>query len=47
MTSATFSQEAIDSLIGKAIIDIGSNYVVLDNGIRIYIEESEIEMLNN
>lgn len=46
MNTITFNQETKEYLIGLRIIEVGDNYIVLDNGLRIYIEESEIEMVN-
>lgn len=46
MTYTTFSEETSELLIGKKIIEVGHTYLVLDNGWRIYITQSEIEMLN-
>jgi protein transport protein SEC61 subunit alpha len=33
-------------LAGAKIIEVGDNWIKLDNGCVIYLEESEIEMLN-
>ena len=46
MNTTTFNEQTKDYLIGLRIIEVGDNYIVLDNGLRIYIEESEIEMTN-
>lgn len=46
MITIKFTEEAKESLIGRKIIDIGDNYIVLDNGCRIYLDESEIQNLN-
>jgi hypothetical protein len=46
MNTIKLTEEAKESLVGKKIIDAGDNYIVLEDGCRIYLEESEIEMLN-
>jgi hypothetical protein len=46
MNVTKLSEEAKNSLIGREIISVGDNYLVLDNGCRIYLDESEIESLN-
>lgn len=46
MNTTTLNEKAKDSLIGREIIAVGDNYLVLDNGCRIYLDESEIESLN-
>lgn len=47
MTTLTLTQEAKEWIVGKKIIDVGVNYLKLDNGLRIYLDESEIEHLNS
>jgi hypothetical protein len=47
MTTEKLMQETIDILIGKKIIDAKDNWIKLENGIVIYIEDSEIKMLND
>lgn len=37
----------IQNLIGKKIIHAENDWIELDNGRRIYLETSEIEMLND
>ena len=46
MYTTSFTNDTKEYLIGMKIVEVGDNYIVLDNGIRIYIEESEIEMVN-
>ena len=46
MTTIKLSEETRQNLIGKKIIEVGDNWIKLDNGCVIYLEESEIEMLN-
>lgn len=46
MTTQTFTEETKDWLVGKKIIDVKENYILLDNGIRIYLGDLEIENLN-
>ena len=47
MTTTTITQETAEFLIGKKIIEVGTNYIKLDSGLRIYLDESEIEDLNS
>jgi kynurenine formamidase len=47
MTTTTITQETAEFLVGKKIIEVGTNYIKLDNGLRIYLDESEIEDLNS
>lgn len=46
MTKTTISQETAESLIGKKVIEVGHNYIKLDNGLCIYLDEFEIDHLN-
>jgi hypothetical protein len=46
MTKVIFTQATAQSLVGKTIIEVGLNYIRLDNGLRIYLESSEIDDLN-
>jgi hypothetical protein len=46
MTTIKLTEEAKKSLIGKIITEVGDNYIVLDSGCTIYLDESEVEMLN-
>lgn len=41
------SKETKKGLIGKRIIDCGDDYITLDDGCRIYLDESEIEHLGS
>lgn len=47
MSTSKLTQATKDGLIGRRIHDVGENYIVLDNGLRIYLEDSEIEHLND
>jgi len=47
MTTLNLTQETKEWLLEKKIIDIGLNYIKLDNGLCIYLDESEIEHLNS
>ena len=47
MNTLSISEEAKESLVGKRIVDVGFNYIVLSNGCRIYLEEAEIDALND
>jgi hypothetical protein len=46
MTTAKLSADTIDMLIGRTIHSAGDNWIKLDNGLVIYLEDSEIEHLN-
>jgi hypothetical protein len=46
MTTAKLSAEAKDILVGRTILSAGDNWIKLDNGIVIYLEDSEVESLN-
>jgi hypothetical protein len=41
------SLETKDYLVGKKIVDVGDHYIVLDNGLRIYLDDAEIEHINS
>jgi hypothetical protein len=42
-----FTSPTKDYLTGRKIIEVGNNYIKLDNGLCIYVEDSEIEHLND
>ncbi len=42
-----FTPPTKDYLTGKKIIEVGKNYIKLDSGLCIYVEDSEIEHLND
>jgi hypothetical protein len=46
MQVQNLSENAIESIIGKKIIDAKSNWIKLDDGCIIYLDDEEIEMLN-
>jgi hypothetical protein len=46
MTTAKLSAEAKDMLVGRTIYSAGDNWIKLDNGLVIYLDDSEIEHLN-
>jgi hypothetical protein len=46
MTTAKLSAESINMLVGRTIHSAGDNWIQLDNGLKIYLEDSEIESLN-
>jgi hypothetical protein len=46
MTTAKLRAEAIEMLVGRTIYSAGDNWIKLDNGLVIYLEDSEIENLN-
>jgi hypothetical protein len=47
MTYGVFNQSAVKSLVGRRIIAAVDNHLELDNGLIIYLDDSEIEMLNS
>jgi hypothetical protein len=47
MKTSRISEDAKKSLVNKRIISVGDDYIQLDNGSRIYLDESEIEMLGS
>jgi hypothetical protein len=47
MDTVKLSQDTKEELIGKKIIAVGDNYIALDNGCRIYLDEDEINMLGS
>jgi hypothetical protein len=46
MTTQTLTQETIEMLVGKTIIEASDNWIKLSNGLVIYLEDSEIDHLN-
>ena len=46
MTTAKLSAESINMLVGRTIHSAGDNWIQLDNGLKIYLEDSEIEHIN-
>jgi hypothetical protein len=46
MTTAKLTAEAIEMLVGRTIYSAGDNWIKLDNGLVIYLEDSEVEHLN-
>ena len=47
MKTSRISEDAKKSLVNKRIISIGDDYIELTNGLRIYLDENEIEMLGS
>lgn len=47
MTKTSISQEAAEWLVGKKVFEVGPNYIKLDNGLCIYLDEQEIDHLNS
>jgi len=47
MTTAKLTAEAIEMLVGRTIYSAGENWIKLDNGLVIYLDESEIDNLNS
>lgn len=46
MSTSKLTQAAKDALIGRRIHDVDDKCLILDNGVRIYLEDDEIEHLN-
>ena len=46
MTTAKLSAEAKEILVGRTIVNAGDNWIKLDNGIVIYLDDNEVESLN-
>lgn len=46
MITQKFSADTINSLIGRTIHSAANNWIQLDNGTRIYLDDSEVESLN-
>ncbi len=47
MNTQVFTPESSEYLVGKKIIEVKDNYITIDNGLRIYLDDSEIEHLNS
>lgn len=47
MTTQKLSADTIKMLIGRTIHDASNNWIQLDNGLRIYLADDEIEHLNS
>ena len=45
MKTIKVSKETKKSLLGLKITNVGDDYIELEGGIRVYIDEAEIEML--
>lgn len=46
MTTSKLSETAIESLVGKTIIEANENWIKLSDGCIIYLDDAEVEMLN-
>jgi hypothetical protein len=46
MTTAKLSEATKEMLVGLTIHSVGDNWIKLDNGIVIYLDDNEIESLN-
>ena len=46
MSSQELSKAAAEDLVGRVIVKAEKNYIVLDSGTTIYLDDSEIENLN-
>jgi hypothetical protein len=47
MTYGILNESAIKYLVGRTIIGASDNFIRLDNGHLIYLDDSEIEVLNS
>ena len=47
MTSLKLNERSIESLVGRTVTSAGDNWIKLNNGLIIYLEDSEIEFLNS
>lgn len=47
MTTQQFTKETAESLVGKTIIRVEYNFIELDNGLCIYVDDAEVEHLNS
>jgi hypothetical protein len=47
MTTAKLSEYAIEMLVGRTIHSASDNWIKLDNGLVIYLDDSEIEHIND
>lgn len=47
MTKEVFTKETAELLVGKTIIRVDSNFIQLDNGLQIYLDDEEVEHLNS
>lgn len=46
MITTKLSDTAIENLVGKSIIEANENWIKLSDGCIIYLDDAEIEMLN-
>ena len=46
MQTQKLSETSIESIVGKKIIEAENNWIKLDDGCIIYLDDEEIEMLN-
>ena len=47
MKKNKLSEVVFKNLIGKKIFNVGDNWIQLDNGLKIYLDNLEIELLND
>jgi hypothetical protein len=45
--TSQLTPESESMLLGKQIIRVGLNYIVLDSGLNIYLSDSEIDDINS
>lgn len=47
MTSLKLNERAIESLVGCTVSSASENWIKLNSGLIIYLDDSEIEFLNS
>lgn len=45
-TTEKISDETKKGIVGKKIVEVGDNWIRLDNGLRIYLGDKEVSDLN-
>ena len=46
-TTKKISDETKNGIVGKTIVKVGDNWIQLDNGLRIYLDEDEVNHIND
>jgi hypothetical protein len=47
MTTQKLNADTIKMLIGRTIKEASENWILLDNGVHFYLDDSEIDALNS
>ena len=47
MTTAKLNEATIEMLVGRTIYSASDNWIKLDNGLVIYLDDNEVEHLND